>query len=136
MSSCSFYDRLCPPCADLNFSKRNLRVDLTGRTFLLTGCRVKIGFHCGLKLLRNGARVIGTSRFPRDAALRYMHEADFNDWASRLHVYGLDFRSISSVEAFAAHIKSVGGAMVSDQERERGLVQERLVGVGVVDLWW
>ena len=39
-------------------------------------------------------------------------------------------------QAFAAHIKSVGGAMVSDQERERGLVQERLVGVGVVDLWW
>ena len=39
-------------------------------------------------------------------------------------------------QAFAAHIKSVGGAMVSDQERERGLVQERLVAVGVVGLWW
>jgi NAD(P)-dependent dehydrogenase (short-subunit alcohol dehydrogenase family) len=101
----SFYDRLCPPCADLNFSKRNLTVDLTGRTFLLTGCRVKIGFHSGLKLLRNGATVIGTSRFPRDAALRYMHEADSDEWRSRLHVYGLDFRSISSVEAFAAHLK-------------------------------
>ncbi len=100
----AFYDRLCPLCAKLNFAKRNLQVDLTGRTFLVTGCRVKIGFQVSLKLLRNGAQVIGTSRFPRDAALRFHAEADQDSWAGRLHLYGLDFRSIPSVEAFAGHI--------------------------------
>ena len=47
-----------------------------------------------LKLLRNGATVIGTSRFPLDAGLRFQAETDSDSWGSegRLHLYGLDFR--------------------------------------------
>jgi hypothetical protein len=42
-----FYDCLCPHCADLNWFKRNRKVDLSGRVILVTGGRVKIGFEAG-----------------------------------------------------------------------------------------
>jgi NAD(P)-dependent dehydrogenase (short-subunit alcohol dehydrogenase family) len=52
-------------------------------------------------LLRAGARVIVSTRFPRDAALRYAREKDFEDFRDRLQIYGLDLRHTPSVEAFA-----------------------------------
>src|SRR5580765_4637148 len=61
-----FYDQLCPTCAALNFFKRTELADLRGRVALLTGGRVKIGYQTGLKLLRSGAQLIVTTRFPRD----------------------------------------------------------------------
>src|SRR5690349_172552 len=45
-----FYDQLCPACGDFNFAKRTELADLNGRTALLTGGRVKIGYQAGLKL--------------------------------------------------------------------------------------
>src|SRR4051812_31624816 len=39
-----FYDQLCQPCGDFNFTKRTETADLTGRVALLTGGRVKIGY--------------------------------------------------------------------------------------------
>ena len=39
-----------------------------GRVALLTGGRVKIGYQAGIKLLRAGAQLIVTTRFPRDSA--------------------------------------------------------------------
>ena len=95
-----FYDQLCPPCAELNFAKRTETADLRGRVALLTGGRVKIGYQAGIKLLRAGARLIVTTRFPRDSAARYAMEPDFDDWADRLEVFGLDLRHTPSVEAF------------------------------------
>jgi 3-oxoacyl-ACP reductase-like protein len=59
-----FYDQLCPACAELNWRKRTQSARLEGRVALVTGGRVKIGFQVVLKLLRAGARVIVTSRFP------------------------------------------------------------------------
>ena len=53
-----FYDQMCTPCADFNFAKRTELADLSGRTALLTGGRVKIGYQAGLKLLRAGARSV------------------------------------------------------------------------------
>jgi hypothetical protein len=72
-----FYDQLCPACAAFNFAKRTELADLKGRVALLTGGRVKIGYQAGLKLLRAGAHLIVTTRFPRDSAARYAREADF-----------------------------------------------------------
>ncbi len=100
----SFYDQLCPPCAELNFCKRTELADLTGRVALVTGGRVKIGYQAGLKLLRSGASLIVTTRFPRDSALRYSQEPDFEQWSSRLEVFGLDLRHTPSVEAFCRHL--------------------------------
>lgn len=99
-----FYDQLCPECADFNYAKRSELADLTGRVALLTGGRVKIGYQAGIKLLRCGAHLIVTTRFPRDAAARYAEEADFEDWKDRLEVFGLDLRHLPSVEAFCRHL--------------------------------
>jgi len=99
-----FYDQLCPVCAELNFRKRTELADLRGRVALLTGGRVKIGYQAGIKLLRAGARLIVTTRFPRDSAARYAAEEDFEDWGDRLEVFGLDLRHTPSVEAFCQHI--------------------------------
>ena len=66
-----FYDALCPECAELNYAKRFQAVDLHGRVALVTGARVKIGYQAALKLLRSGATVVATTRFPHDAARRY-----------------------------------------------------------------
>ncbi len=99
-----FYDQLCPTCADVSFVKRTETADLRGRVALLTGGRVKIGYQAGIKLLRAGASLIVTTRFPRDAALRYSQEDDFDDWCHRLEVYGLDLRHTPSVESLCRHL--------------------------------
>jgi NAD(P)-dependent dehydrogenase (short-subunit alcohol dehydrogenase family) len=99
-----FYDQLCPECADLNFRKRTELANLNGRVALLTGGRVKIGYQAGIKLLRAGAQLIVTTRFPRDSALRYAAEPDFNQWSQRLEIFGLDLRHTPSVEAFCSHL--------------------------------
>ena len=80
-------------------AKRTELADLRGRVALLTGGRVKIGFQAGLKLLRCGARLIVTTRFPRDSAKRYASEPDFAEWGDRLEIFGLDLRHTPSVEA-------------------------------------
>ena len=99
-----FYHRLCPSCAEYNYTKRQQRTNLKGRVALVTGGRIKIGYETVLKLLRDGARVIMTTRFPRDAAHRYAQEADFETWKHRLKIDGLDFRNIPRVEDFIHHL--------------------------------
>jgi NAD(P)-dependent dehydrogenase (short-subunit alcohol dehydrogenase family) len=99
-----FYDQLCPTCAELNFRKRTESADLRGRVALLTGGRVKIGYQAGIKLLRAGAHLIVTTRFPRDSAARYAAEPDFEQWSDRLEIFGLDLRHTPSVEAFCQHL--------------------------------
>ena len=100
----SFYDQLCRPCGDFNLRKRTETADLTGRVALLTGGRVKIGYQAGIKLLRAGAQLIVTTRFPRDSAARYAREPDFDVWGDRLEIFGLDLRHTPSVEAFCTHL--------------------------------
>ena len=99
-----FYDQLCPECAALNLQKRTETANLEGRVALLTGGRVKIGYQAGIKLLRAGAQLIVSTRFPRDAAARYAREADFEQWRHRLEIFALDLRHTPSVEAFCGHL--------------------------------
>jgi NAD(P)-dependent dehydrogenase (short-subunit alcohol dehydrogenase family) len=99
-----FYDSLCPDCSALNWDRREQTFDLSGRYALLTGGRVKIGYHAALKLLRAGCFVIVTTRFPRDAAARFTAETDSAEWSDRLQLFGLDLRHTPSVEAFADHL--------------------------------
>ncbi|HYO76561.1 MAG TPA: SDR family oxidoreductase, partial [Thermoanaerobaculia bacterium] len=89
---------------DFNFRKRTELADLSGRVALLTGGRVKIGYQAGLKLLRSGAHLIVTTRFPRDSAARYAAEPDFAEWSHRLEIFGLDLRHTPSVEAFCRQL--------------------------------
>ena len=108
-----FYDQLCPACADFNFAARTELADLRGRVALLTGGRIKIGYQAGLKLLRSGAHLIVTTRFPRNAAARYAAEPDFGEWGRRLEIVGLDLRHTPSVEAFCRGLVATRTASTS-----------------------
>ncbi len=101
-----FYDSMCGPCAELNYSKRFQTARLDGRVALITGARLKIGYQSALLMLRAGARVIVTTRFPQDAAIRFSREPDFPEWGSRVQVYGLDLRHSPSVEAFTREMET------------------------------
>jgi len=100
-----FYDSMCKECGDLNYAKRFQTCDLTGQVALITGSRLKIGYHATLMMLRSGATIIATTRFPADSAIRFAKEKDFSSWSHRLHIYGLDLRHIPSVELFASYVE-------------------------------
>ena len=100
-----FYDTMCIECGDLNYMKRFQTTDLTDQVAVITGSRLKIGYHICLMLLRSGATVIATTRFPADSAIRFAKESDYNNWSDRLHIHGLDLRHIPSVEIFCNYIE-------------------------------
>ncbi len=100
-----FYDSMCETCADFNYAKRFQTADLTGQVALVTGSRLKIGYHITLMMLRAGATVVATTRFPVDSALRFAKEEDFQTWGHRLKIHGLDLRHIPSVEIFCNYIE-------------------------------
>ncbi|SDE31103.1 short chain dehydrogenase [Pricia antarctica] len=100
-----FYDTMCKACGDFNYAKRFQNADVKGQVAIITGSRLKIGYHITLMLLRGGATVIATTRFPVDSALRYSKEADFTEWGHRLKIHGLDLRHIPSVEIFCNYIE-------------------------------
>jgi NAD(P)-dependent dehydrogenase (short-subunit alcohol dehydrogenase family) len=100
-----FYDCLCTSCAEFNYQKRFQTAPLNKRIALITGSRLKIGYQATLMMLRAGAKVIATTRFPVDSALRFSREEDFAKWADRLHIYGLDLRHTPSVDIFCSHIE-------------------------------
>ena len=100
-----FYDAMCTECGDFNYAKRFQLADLSGQVAVVTGSRLKIGYHIVLIMLRAGATVVATTRFPVDSALRFSKEEDFTDWGHRLHIHGLDLRHIPSVEIFCNYIE-------------------------------
>lgn len=77
---------------------------MKGLVVLVTGGRVKIGFQIVLKLLRAGATVVATSRFPHDCAMRLTSLSDSEEWKDRLQVYGIDLRDMGAVERLASHL--------------------------------
>lgn len=100
-----FYDTMCPECGDFNYAKRFQTADLTDQVAVVTGSRLKIGYHITLMMLRAGATVVATTRFPVDSAERFAKEEDFEKWGHRLHIHGLDLRHIPSVELFCNYIE-------------------------------
>jgi NAD(P)-dependent dehydrogenase (short-subunit alcohol dehydrogenase family) len=100
-----FYDTMCTECGDFNYAKRFQTADLTNQVAVVTGSRLKIGYHITLMLLRSGATVVATTRFPVDSALRFSQEDDYSKWGDRLKIHGLDLRHIPSVEIFCNYIE-------------------------------
>ena len=90
------YHMLCPICAVRNARARADIADLSGRRALVTGGRIKVGFEVARALLRAGAHVAITTRFPRDAARRF---ADCPE-RDRLEIHGLDFIDLRSTLAW------------------------------------
>jgi NAD(P)-dependent dehydrogenase (short-subunit alcohol dehydrogenase family) len=66
---------------------------MNGTIALVTGGRINLGYHTALRLLRCGASVIVSTRYPRDAESRYQREPDSEKWAPRLKIVGADFRA-------------------------------------------
>ncbi|MBP6997633.1 MAG: SDR family NAD(P)-dependent oxidoreductase [Phycicoccus sp.] len=104
----AFYHWLCPSCAATSHAKRVQRTDLTGKRALLTGGRAKIGMYIALLLLRDGAHLTITTRFPRDAARRFAAQDDSADWIGRLKIVGIDLRDPTQVVALADEVAADG----------------------------
>lgn len=104
----AFYHQLCPECAAKSHARRNPHVDLTGRRALLTGGRAKIGMYIALMLLRDGAHTTITTRFPNDAARRFMAMPDAAQWIHRLRIVGIDLRDPAQVIALADSVAAAG----------------------------
>ncbi|MFD7322918.1 SDR family NAD(P)-dependent oxidoreductase [Streptomyces sp. NPDC059875] len=104
----AFYHRLCPPCAADNTARRALSTDLTGRRALLTGGRVKIGFQLALMMLRDGAEVLVTSRFPHDTLRRFRAAAGSEQWLDRLTVVAIDLRDPRQVLGLCEQLRADG----------------------------
>ncbi|MGC0423363.1 SDR family NAD(P)-dependent oxidoreductase [Embleya sp. AB8] len=103
-----FYHRLCPSCAAENRRRRHARTDLAGRRALVTGGRVKIGHELVLKLLRDGAEVLVTSRFPHDTRQRFAAAPDHAEWAHRLRVHTIDLRDLGGLVAWCDRLVAEG----------------------------
>ncbi len=101
----AFYHQLCPECAEENFERRGDEADMHGRIALVTGGRIKIGFEIALKLLRWGARVIITTRFPANALAAFQGEEDAADWLDCLEIVSLDLRNLQDVEDLVARLQ-------------------------------
>lgn len=104
----AFYHWLCPDCARFSHGKRHQRTDLRGKRALLTGGRAKIGMYIALMLLRDGAELTITTRFPRDAARRFAELSDSPEWIDRLDIVGIDLRDPAQVVALADRVAAQG----------------------------
>jgi NAD(P)-dependent dehydrogenase (short-subunit alcohol dehydrogenase family) len=102
-----YYHQLCQSCGDFNYEKQQAIADLSGKIAVVTGARVNIGYGVCLRLLRSGAKVITTTRFPHRAAQQYSQEIDFEEWHDRLQIYPLDLRDLARVEAFTHYLDRV-----------------------------
>lgn len=103
------YNALCRPCGSFNLTMSELayppKFNLRGKTALVTGGRVNLGFHTALRLLRCGANVIVSTRYPRDAESRYSQQHDAEEWSARLRVIGADFRTAKDAFELVSAVK-------------------------------
>ncbi|OKJ93596.1 short-chain dehydrogenase [Streptomyces sp. CB03234] len=104
----AFYHRLCPVCAADNAARRALSTDLTGRRALLTGGRVKIGFQLALMMLRDGAELLVTSRFPHDTLRRFRAVEGSERWLERLTVVAIDLCDPRQVLGLCERLRADG----------------------------
>ena len=101
-----FYSSMCAKCGTEHFDVLmtgmvpTARALLTGFQALVVGGRTKIGYQVALRLLRTGARVVVTTRFP-DRVL-FGAEPDFESWCPRLVVVPFDLNRPAAEVAAAA----------------------------------
>ncbi|KAJ4293156.1 hypothetical protein N0V90_008438 [Kalmusia sp. IMI 367209] len=110
---------LCIPCGAFNLASSllstppNLSLPPTFSA-LITGARINLGYHTALRLLRCGARVIVTTRYPRDGVARYLAESDSAGWKDRLKVIGADFRCAADAFSLVEETKRCLAAWSED----------------------
>lgn len=91
------YTLLCRRCGDMNHNiflslhNKNKTKHVEGMICYVSGGRTKIGYQTALCLLRNGAIVVITSRFPDRATQTYLQEHDSSLWIHNLRVFPESF---------------------------------------------
>ena len=103
---------ICPECQALNDRMRGFYSDLSGKTALVTGGRIKIGYAVCLRLLRQGASVIAVTRYPKSAMENYMQEPDYADFQDRLHIIGFDLMRVDRMQELIAQVEMLCGGML------------------------
>lgn len=143
------YPLLCEDCGAENLARRESRTDLSGVVALVTGARIKIGYHTALRLLRRGARVVATTRFPLSAIESFEAEPDASRWRDRLLVRGLDLVRVDLLGDFVERLRDEVGhldllvnnaaqtvvdpvGLWGQWEHETGLGRSLATGPGVV----
>lgn len=96
----SFYRDMCLMCGSRNLIKRDVKKDMTDKIAIVTGGRVKIGFETAIRLLRNGCKVLVTSRFVDDCLERYQADPDFDKFKDNLYIYQLNMLDGQNIEKF------------------------------------
>jgi NAD(P)-dependent dehydrogenase (short-subunit alcohol dehydrogenase family) len=81
-----------------------MKLDFSGRIAIVTGGRVKIGYYIATKLLSYGAKVLITSRFPKDTLFKYQQDPEYEKWKNNLVIYPIDFRIFESTIKFVKFI--------------------------------
>ena len=97
---------ICKVCLSINQRKLFSSADLLGQNALVTGGRTKIGQKSALRLLRCGANVFITTRFPMLCASRFKQESDSQVWWDRLKILAIDLRDIKEVLKLCQYFKS------------------------------
>jgi hypothetical protein len=100
------YINMCLDCAEFHYYKKIAKADLKNSIAFVTGIRQKIGLEVALKLLRCGATVIGTSRFPHLSWYNYNKEHDFEEWKNRLIIYECNFLKLEEVNNLITKLKN------------------------------
>lgn len=99
-----FYPKMCNLCGVINYNKRTIFKDQTGKIAIVTGGRVKIGFETALRLLRCNCQVVITTRFAKDALERYSKEKDYENWIHNLKIFEANFLSLDDTKNFIGFI--------------------------------
>jgi len=100
------YKFLCFSCSFFNYNKRIFSISLKEKNIkaFISGIRHKIGYCTSLKLLRAGAIVIGTTRFPNFTWYNYSQQKDFNEWKDRLYVFQCNFLQLDKVDQLVKYL--------------------------------
>lgn len=101
------YYGICDECAELNEKMRNLKRDLTGKTAVVTGGRINIGYAVCLRLLRQNANVIAITRYPNVALQNYRQELDYEEFKDRLHIIGFDLTYVTRMDDLLIEIARI-----------------------------
>lgn len=96
----------CQDCKDFNDTMRDsiLSQDLSGRVFMITGIRVKLGKTLTKHIVNNNGYVIGTTRYPKLAEKEYTE-----DELTRIKIFRCDFISIQDILDLVTNIKEFLG---------------------------
>ncbi|CAH0020880.1 unnamed protein product [Clonostachys rhizophaga] len=105
------FTAMCKPCGNFNLAGSSMslpgKLDLNGKTAFVTGGRINLGFHTALRLLRCGAKVIVSSRYPKDAFVRYRDQPDSGEWLeNRLYILEADFRTANDAFQLAKRVRA------------------------------